>query len=110
MTESALATLNEQKVAIIVAFAFVFIGFLDVISTQMVLGLGGMEVNPLIAWIMQAGPVVWVLFKMLAHAAIGFWMYLSIEEQRHYKWIVLMFIVCMLIVTHNFVLAFSVMP
>jgi len=56
---------------ILVALAIVLLGLADIALTREVLRRGGVEVNPIMRWLMEYSPLDWTIVKFLVHAGVA---------------------------------------
>ena len=64
--------LKLNSFGIVFGITTIIFGILDIISTNLVLSSGGVELNPLVNWIMSETKAQWQSWKLGFHIIIGF--------------------------------------
>ena len=78
------------------------LGILDVISTNLVLEAGGVEMNPIVAWWMKHLEYWWHLPKLLIHLLAAFLVYYLLYSRFTAAVALLVVFFYGLVVHHNF--------
>ncbi|MCG8544241.1 MAG: DUF5658 family protein [Alphaproteobacteria bacterium] len=84
----------------------VLLGIVDVVSTNMVLAAGGVELNPIVAWIMEQLDHWWHLPKLLVHVVAGFLVYHLLNSRFTATVALLLVFLYGVVVHHNLSLLF----
>ena len=90
----------------VLGILIVLLGIVDVISTNMVLAAGGVELNPIVAWIMEQLDHWWHLPKLLVHAVAGFLVYHLLNSRFTATVALLLVFLYGVVVHHNLSLLF----
>ena len=90
----------------VLGILIVLLGIVDVISTNMVLAKGGVELNPIVAWIMEQLDQWWHMPKLAIHVAAGFLVFYLLNSR--FTATVALLLVCLygVVVHHNLSLLF----
>lgn len=57
--------------AIAISLVYLFVGLMDILSTGFALGLGAVEVNPLMAWLQTFEGSAWIQARLFAQTLIS---------------------------------------
>jgi mannose/fructose/N-acetylgalactosamine-specific phosphotransferase system component IID len=88
--------------AALIGTMIVVLGILDVVSTNLVLRAGGIELNPIIALWMKHLDQWWHLPKLLIHLLAGFLVYYLLYSRFTATVAVIVVFIYGIIVHHNF--------
>lgn len=96
--------MSITKVGITLGLAIILLGILDIISTNMVLANGGVEVNPIVASTMEYVGEWWQVIKMILHILLGICIVLYSEVKWFRRTLYALIALYIVVVTQNFVM------
>ncbi len=91
-----------RVIAAFIGTMIVVLGILDIVSTNMVLRAGGVELNPIVAFSMKHLDQWWQLPKLLIHLLAGFLVYYMLYSRFTASIALLVLGLYAIIVHHNF--------
>lgn len=96
-----------RLIAAFIGTMIVVLGILDIVSTDMVLRAGGVELNPIVAYSMKYLDQWWQLPKLLIHLLAGFLVYYLLYSRFTASVALLIVFLYAIIVHHNFSLVIA---
>jgi Domain of unknown function (DUF5658) len=91
-----------RLIAALIGTMIVVFGILDIVSTNMVLRAGGVELNPIVALSMKYLDQWWQLPKLMIHLLAGFLVYYMLYSRFTASIALLVLFLYGIIVHHNF--------
>ena len=106
MQRAPTRSISLRYAGAILGVLIVLLGIVDVISTNMVLAAGGVEQNPIVAWIMEQLDSWWHMPKLLIHVVAGLLIYHLMNSRFTATVAVLLVLLYAAVVHHNFSLLY----
>jgi hypothetical protein len=108
MQRAAARSISLRYVGAILGVLIVVLGILDVISTNLVIAAGGVELNPIVAWIMERFDSWWHMPKLFVHIVAGLLVFYLLNNRFTATIAFLLVFLYGIVIHHNLALLYSV--
>lgn len=107
MQTTPVRSASFRYVGAITGVLIIVLGILDIISTNLVLAVGGVELNPIVAWSMEQLESWWHMPKLIVHLVAGLLVFHLLNSRFTAALAFLLVLLYGLVVHHNLSLFYS---